>query len=103
MQIVMIPVNGLGPTTVRVEKGMVTVNDQIFNLGSLPDHGSVRVEEGLAIVEYGKDGALMSCQIGDDHEMRFVRPVEGFVTPLEQNAIENDNYRTGPVDMPSGG
>ena len=97
----MIPVNGLGPTNVRVEVGILTVNGDQFDLSSLPMSGPVRLEEDVAIVEYGKSGALASCQIGEDHELRFVMPVEDFTTPFEQNAMDDGNYRTGPVDTPS--
>lgn len=72
MQIMLIPSPGATMTRVEVEGAFLRVNAARYEVSALPESGPVRVEAGVVLVEYAKDGALAASQIGEAHDLRIV-------------------------------
>lgn len=76
MQIILAPIPGPGPTSVRIEPAAITVNDVTVALRDLPATGPLRQEGETVIIEYGQEGGLATIQIGEAHEVIFLPPPE---------------------------
>jgi len=88
MQIEMIPTPGAEMVQLRVEAESLTVNGKTYDLADLPTEGPVRLQDGIALVEYGEDGGVSTCSLTDAHSVMVVQPERAPPPPPEVDPDE---------------
>lgn len=72
MHIILFPVAGAGVVKVRIEADWLTVDDKTYAYDALPAKGPVRIEDGVAIIDYGERGGVSTCCLTEAHEVEVI-------------------------------
>lgn len=72
MHIVLTPIAGTEALHLRIEAVRLVINDKVYACDDLPPAGPIRIESGVAVIEYGDRGGVNTCQLTDLHSVEVI-------------------------------